>query len=1109
MPRLRPLFHPRIVKLRLADWPLPEGFDDKHATTLRWVSSYRKGALDKLTEVQLHGDFLKDIVSSVLGYRTSVESEGEAFHLKAEQKVGQGGKSADAALGFFDSEGERIVCPVELKGVKQNLDAAGSRAMTPVEQAWSYANHLPGCRFILVSNYREIRLYSPRRTPDDYEVFFLDKLEDRDEFRRFLFLLSRPHLLGASKGAPSLLDDLLRASESEEVEITRKLYEEYRTLREDLYEHLRQRHSNQPSLDLLRYTQTILDRILFVAFAEDRGLLPEGILHQAAKYRNPFQYIPAWQNLVGLFRSIDKGHDASGIHGYNGGLFRHDAEIDALDIDDAMVHRLADLGRYDFYDDVSVEVLGHIFEQSIADLEEMRREASEAGDVAPTVSKRKSEGVFYTPSFITRYLVEETLGRRLAELWQEVLEEKKPESQRGEKKQKGVWELAWEAYRDAIRDLRVLDPACGSGAFLVAAFDRLAREYERVNASLAELRGGQVGVFDLNKTILNDNLFGVDLNRESIEITKLSLWLKTAMRNRRLTDIDRNIKWGNSVVSDVMVDPRAFDWKTGNTVAGLLDAPSTDEERQIDARWREGFDIVVGNPPYVRQELLGAYKEHWKQSFDGYHGMADLYVYFFERGLEVLREGGRLGFIVTNKWIKAGYAEGLRGLLSKKTKLERIVDFGHAPIFEDADTFPSLVVCQRLDEGASVAKDAAFEVTSFPRTELGKTSVEEYVEKHRHPVPQSRLGREAWSLEPPALEALMEKIRRAGPRLVDYAGVKPYYGVKTGFNEAFLIDTETRNRLVEEDPGSEAIIKKFLRGQDIARWAPSFAGQWIITLASSGDREWPWSHAKDEITAEGIFRDGFPALYRHMKPLEARLRRRADQGRYWWELRPCAYYELFEEPKIVYQEIQHLSAFALDDEGFYLNNKGFFLPVSDAWLIVAFNSPLMWWHNFRYLPHMLNESLSPTGVKMEALPIAQPSSAHRDLAEQSVPRLVTLVKEDQRARRALFDSLRFQFDIDKPGQKLSNIDKLSEDDFVKEAIARRPRKAKRLSASALGELRALYEEVNRPMKAREKERDSLEDKLSRAVNEAYGLSAEEVELLWDTAPPRMPGKRPG
>lgn len=1096
MSRLRPLFHPRLVKQRLAEFVPPADFDARHQRVLKWVEAMQSGALRSLNEVQLHGEFL-GLFSSVLGYLSPVGAGGDTWHVLPEHHVGGGGKTADGALGFFTATTKHVVVPIELKGARQNLDAAGSRALTPVQQAWEYAHFSPDCRFIIVSNYEQTRLYSRHRTPDEYEIFNLEDLADRDGFKRFLFLLSREHVLGAAPGARSILDDLLAASAREEEEVTHKLYAEYRALRSELYAHLKQRHSNQPDIELLRHAQTVLDRVLFVAFAEDRSLLPTGTLHHASTARNPYRNDPLWENFVGLFRAIDEGNEQVGIPRYNGGLFRADPELDALQISDEMVTRIATIGRYDFFDDVSVEVLGHIFEQSISDLEELRAQAT--GEAKPTTSKRKADGVFYTPPFITRYLVEETLGRTFAELWQAQLDAHRPDEQKGEKKQRAAWIAAWEAYRESIRKVRVLDPACGSGAFLVAAFDRLSREYERVNASIAELNRGQTGVFDLTKVILNDNLYGVDLNRESIEITKLSLWLKTAMRNRPLTDLDRNIKWGNSVVDDVTVDPLAFDWRTGNTVSGLLEKPKTKEAKEIDAHWREGFDVVVGNPPYVRQELLGASKEHWKATFAAYDGVADLFVYFFERGLGVLKQGGRLGFVVANKWFRAGYAEPLRRLLATKTTVERIVDFGHAPIFKDADAFPCLITLRKqAPEEAST-----LDMTIFPREQLGSVTVEDYVEANRYPVPQSRLGGAAWSLERAEVDALMAKIRERGVALREYAGTSPFYGVKTGFNEAFLIDTATRDRLVAEDSKSEEIIRKFLRGQDIGRWAPQWAGQWIIALASSGDRAWPWAQAANDTEAEAIFAETYPSLHRHMKPLEAKLRKRSDKGRYWWELRSCAYYEQFDQPKIVYQEIQFHPCYALDVEGYLLNNKGFFLSSSDQWLVALLNSPLLWWHNFRYLPHMKDEALSPTGVKMEALPIARPSDTHRTLAEAHVPRLAALTHADERARRALIDSLRMQFDVEKPGQKLEAPLSLSSDEFIREVVARRPKKA-RMSAAGLSELRALYDEVTRPMRARDDERRRLERKLSDAVNEAYGLTPEEIALMWETAPPRMP-----
>jgi len=168
----------------------------------------------------------------------------------------------------------------------------------------------------------------------------------------------------------------------------------------------------------------------------------------------------------------------------------------------------------------------------------------------------------------------------------------------------------WEAYRDEVLlQTRVIDPACGSGAFLIAAFDYLNRQYERVNQALAELRGGQRSVFDLNKTILNNNLYGVDLSPESVEITKLSLWLKTAERGKPLTYLDDNIQVGNSIVHDPQVTERAFDWHSAFS--------------QVFAKG--GFDVAIGNPPYVRQELLSPIKPYLQQHYESYDGVADLY----------------------------------------------------------------------------------------------------------------------------------------------------------------------------------------------------------------------------------------------------------------------------------------------------------------------------------------------------------------------------------------------------------------------------------------------------------------------------------------------------
>ena len=239
-----------------------------------------------------------------------------------------------------------------------------------------------------------------------------------------------------------------------------------------------------------------------------------------------------------------------------------------------------------------------------------------------------------------------------------------------------------------------------------------------------------------------------------------------------------------------------------------------------------GFDAVIGNPPYVRQEQIKALKPALKKAYQAFDGMADLYVYFYELGLRLLRPGGRLSYVVTNKWLRAGYAEELRGLLSSKGWLEAVADFGHAKkFFPGADVFPCVIVARRPD-GPDGPQET--EVCQIPRDVVRLDRVSQQVSDMAFPLPRASFTRQAWQLDPPEVAALMDKIRRAGVPLEEYAGVSPQYGIKTGFNEAFLIDTPTRDALVAADPKCAEIIKPYLRGQDIERWYAPWRGLWMI-----------------------------------------------------------------------------------------------------------------------------------------------------------------------------------------------------------------------------------------------------------------------------------------
>lgn len=530
----------------------------------------------------------------MLGYRTRLGGDGRAWSLSPERNVAASGAlRADSGIGWFSTGGTPTVHAVlELKGASQDLDTARSRALTPVQQAWNYAVQSSTCRWILVSNYKELRLYHRSRSQAEFERFRLRDLVELEPFRRLIFLLFEPQLLPPSPLDSAPLDRLLTDSDRTQVEITDRLYKDYRATRAALFEDLCRRHSNQPPIELLRHAQKLLDRVLFIAFAEDRHLLPANILGKALEEDSWSGSL--WSRLKRLFHWVDRGEPKMDVDAFNGGLFAPDAELDALEPSDAVLGRLRAIGDTDFAEDVSVEVLGHIFEQSITDLEDLRAAAN--GTVREGLSKRDKHGVFYTPAFVTRYIVQETLAPTLRAILDAAIAAHQPETLRGKNQQKEAWIHVWEQYRRSLSKLRILDPACGSGAFLVAAYDALAREYERVNRELDTLRELQRDLFDLNRTILQGNLYGVDLNPESVEITRLSLWLKTAERKKKLTALDLSIVCGDSICDDPRVAPRAFDWASGRQV-GDWAGPRTEAERAVAAAWSEGFDIVVTDRP--------------------------------------------------------------------------------------------------------------------------------------------------------------------------------------------------------------------------------------------------------------------------------------------------------------------------------------------------------------------------------------------------------------------------------------------------------------------------------------------------------------------------------
>jgi hypothetical protein len=393
-------------------------------------------------------------------------------------------------------------------------------------------------------------------------------------------------------------------------------------------------------------------------------------------------------------------------------------------------------------------------------------------------------------------------------------------------------------------------------------------------------------------------------------------------------------------------------------------------------------------------------------------------------------------------------------------------------------------------------------VCPVPREKLFDINLAQYVQQEGYTVPWSRFTGEAWSLEPPAVDDLMQKIRAVGVALKDFDGVRPYRGILTGFNEAFLIDNETRNRLIKDDPKSAEIIKPCLRGQDIKRWIPRWQNLWMIQIKSSGDYLHPWSQATDE--AEKIFEQTFPSIYQHLKPFQGKLINRHDKGHYWWEFRVCAYYEVFEKSKIIYTDIAWQPQFAFSNEPVYLLNTAYMWSTSDLYLLAAVNSPLLWAYMWRNAAHGKDEALRLFTHFLENLPIAPPTDEIRAEVEPIVSRLIEITKANQEAYRDVLDWLHIEQGIEKPGQKLEDFASLDTDAFVQEVKKRKPKPAGGLSPAALKAVRQVYSDYAPEIQSRKTEALTLEHRLSDLVNQAYGLTPEEIDLMWKTAPPRMP-----
>lgn len=783
--------------------------------------------------------------------------------------------------------------------------------------------------------------------------------------------------------------------------------------------------------------QQTLDRLIFLRIAEDRGVEEYGRLQNGLKGDNYYQ------NLFTCFKDADSKYN-SGLFDFKKDTLSRNLVIDNKAIKGIISELYYPISPYEF-SVISVEILGSAYEQFLG--KQIKLTAGHRAVIEEKPEVRKAGGVYYTPQYIVDYIVENTVGKLIGSPL-EGLGGKTPEQ---------------------VAKIKIVDPACGSGSFLLGAYQFLMNwhlhyykpEFEKQtviaqngNDYNEKQRNDAIKARNklpltptgnlttaLKKQILLNNLYGVDIDLQAVEVTKLSLLLKcmegetsssiTAEMHfgeRVLPTLDSNIKSGNSLVDTDFYDGlldfepalekkvKPFSWhqafpevfnpqktKIFNELknqAALVKQQAERADELIEKYQNKveetemfygvtgGFDVVIGNPPYVRQELLSDFKPYFQKAYKVYHGMADLYSYFFERGIGLLNNRGLFGIIVANKWMRANYGEPLRKWL-KDQPIKQIVDFGDLPVFQTATTYPCIFIAGKEETKQPI------EVTNVKTLDF--RSLAQYVDENKTFSNQSALDDSGWNLGSETEQLLLKKLQQVGMPLSEYVKGKIFRGVLTGLNEAFVIDEETKDRLIKEDGKSAEIIKPFLAGRDVKRYKIPTSGRFLI------------------FAKRGIEIEKYPAIEKYLFQFKEQLKPKPKDwnngvwkgrkpGSYlWYEIQDAVdYFKEFEMPKIIYPNICKQPEFTYDTNSWYTNQKCFIISLDDKYLLGILNSQLINFLFEKYLPKLRGGYYEPSYVFFKDFPIKKVDVKEKSekLLHDEIVKLVETMLQLQKEKQA-------------------------------------------------------------------------------------------------------------
>ncbi len=1060
--------------------------------------------LSKIKEEQYQEVFLKDLFVTILGYTLF---PNQNHNLLTELKNPNDSKKADG--GILDTNKENTVLAViELKDMR-------TRLMASIEnQAFGYKRQHPNCRYVITSNFRFLRLYLDNAY--EHEEFDLFNL-DYDNFTILYTLLQKDNLLS---GLPL---QLKKQSVAREEELTLEFYNQYQHSKALLFIFIAKQNKKYNPLLLFEKTQKLLDRIIFMCFAQDRGLLPPNLILTAIEeWQSRIEEgdtITLYDRLKHHFRFIDTGFTSKkyDIYGYNGGLFAPDEVLDSLEMtnNEVLERACSYLSKFDFETDIDINILGHIFEHSLNEIDQKRTElledlkAIEAGKEPKNSGKRKQDGVFYTPIPITKYIIEQSVGKlceqKKSELqildellsWDEI--ENYTENQTSELLEKV------EIYQKWLDTVTVLDPACGSGAFLNQVLNFFIYEYEWIenlktgilarqeekkelentdtNPSKTE-KTNLLSIFDaplpsvvkkqennLIHQILDKNIFGVDLNTESISITQLSLWLKTAQMRRKLNDLSNNIKVGNSLISDKSIDEKAFDWKTAFKV--------------------KDFTVIVGNPPYVRQERLSEkQKDYLQQNYQNVAtGTADLYIYFYEKALQLLQKDGILGYITPNKWFKTKYGQLLRNRL-KPLDIQVIIDFFEVKVFDDAATEPQIIILKNRNS------DNDFDYFPITKQLLGEDGLEQFSSKinaqneQKITIKKENLNPTEWTFADAIYQKILDKITgkkieensklKQVISLKDYSQNGIYSGIKTGLNKAFIIDKKTKEEIIHKDPKSAELIKPYINPVDIKKWHL--------------DNKDNYFFINTEFDIE-ISKNNYVGIYNYLKTFDKELIARQDKGETHYNLRPCVYYDKLAQPKVIFIHTALKSSFYFDEEGFFINNSSYLISNADLFLSVFLNSKVFEFYKRLKFPafgNLENKGRARLNAdKMVEVPVPVLSDSEKEIFEKKAKELQIWSETVNKNNQKFSKLIQAEFSISKLSKKLSTWYKLDfagfQDEITKQKAV--------FSTKQKLEWIEIFESEQKTIQSLLSQIRKTENELNQLLYDLYGFDSEERMIL--------------